>query len=332
MRAARMLLPLVAVTAAIATAPTSALAAVSPSLTRGVVDVTTTLGYQSGAAAGTGIVLTATGEILTNNHVIRGATAVRVTDPSTGRSYAATVAAYDPTNDIAVLRITGAAKPKPATLGNSTSVKVGDRVTAVGNAGGVGGVPAAASGRVTALRQSITAVDDDGTSEQLTGLIQMNAALQPGDSGGPLFDRAGRVIGVDTAASSGFGFQQRANVGLAIPINRALNVVHLVDTGRPLATTHVGSTAFLGVQVSAADNSTSGAVVAGVIAGSPAESAGLTAGSVITALNDQPVTSYTSITSLLLKQNAGSTVTLTWSDVDGVSHTASVQTASGPPQ
>ena len=108
--------------------------------------------------------------------------------------------------------------------------------------------------------------------------------------------------------------------------------MHLVDTGRPLATTHVGSTAFLGVQVSAADNSTSGAVVAGVIAGSPAESAGLTAGSVITALNDQPVTSYTSITSLLLKQNAGSTVTLTWSDVDGVSHTASVQTASGPPQ
>jgi S1-C subfamily serine protease len=302
------------------------------SLTRGVVNITTTLGYQNGTAAGTGIVLTGSGEVLTNNHVIRGATAVRVTDPTTNTSYSATVAGYDIANDIALLRLKGASGLKPAVLGNSSTVRVGDAVTAVGNAGGVGGLPRSATGRITGLNRAITAVDDTGLAERLTGLLQTDAHLEPGDSGGPLFNRVGKVIGVDTAASSTFGFRQSANVGLAIPINRALKIVRAIDAGRPLATTHVGSTAFIGIQVSSPSDTGSGVMVSGVVPSSPADSAGIEAGSMLTLVNGKEVTSYTTITSLLLKLNAGSTITVEWTDVDGVSHTASVKAAAGPPQ
>lgn len=321
-----------AAAAAVAGAAAPAPAAAAASLTRGVVNIRTTLGFQNGVAAGTGVVLTSSGEVLTNNHVIRGATAVRVTDPTTKKSYTATVAGYDVANDIALLRLKGASNLKPALLANSATVKVGDLVTAVGNAGGVGGLPSRAPGRVTGLNRSITAVDETGLSEQLTGLIQTDANLQPGDSGGPLFNRAGKVIGVDTAASAGFGFRQSGNVGLAIPINRALKIVRAIDTGRPLATTHVGSTAFLGIQVSTTSPGASGVVVAGVVPSSPADGAGVQPGSVLTLLNGKQVTSYDGITTALLKLNAGSTITIQWTDVDGISHTASVKAAAGPPQ
>ena len=138
-----------------------------PLSTTGVVDVTTTLGYQNGSAAGTGIVLTSTGEVLTNNHVIRGATDLRVIDPSTGKSYAATVVGYSVTRDIAVLQLKGASHLHTVTLGNSATVKVGQKVTAVGNAQGRGGTPASATGKVTAVKRSIVASDETGVSEQL---------------------------------------------------------------------------------------------------------------------------------------------------------------------
>jgi S1-C subfamily serine protease len=326
-----ILIPLAAiVAAAFALFPATAGAA---SLTRGVVDVTTQLGFQNGAAAGTGIVLSANGVVLTNNHVIRGATTVRVTDPTTKKSYSATVAGYDVANDVAVLRLKGATNLKPATLGDSSTVKVGDLVTAVGNAGGVGGLPSQARGKITGLNRTITAVDDTGLSEQLKGLLQTDAQLQPGDSGGPLFNRAGKVIGIDTAGSPGFGLRQSGNAGLAIPINRALTIARAINAGKPLATTHTGSTAFIGIQVSTAGSPTGGGVVvAGVVPSSPADSAGIQAGSVLTLLNGKPVTSYNAITNALLKLNAGSTITVQWTDVDGNAHTASVRAAAGPPQ
>src|SRR5437870_5118992 len=192
----------VAAAAVLAFAPRAAGA--SPAT--GVVDVTTNLAYQNGAAAGTGIVLTPSGEVLTNNHVIRGATTIRVIDPSTGRGYAATVVGYSIASDVAVLRLRGAAHLRAAALGNSSSVKVGDRVTALGNAGGAGGRPDPAPGRVTGLGRSIVATDGEGRSEQLVGLIRIDAALRPGDSGGPLVSAAGRVVGMNTAASVGFRF------------------------------------------------------------------------------------------------------------------------------
>ena len=316
---------------AFATRPADA--AKPPVLTSGIVDVTTTLGLQNGAAAGTGMVLTSTGEVLTNNHVIRGATDVRVIDPSTGKHYSATVIGYSVTRDIAVLQIKGAKNLKTVTLGNSSNVRVGQKVTALGNAQGVGGKPIAAAGKITALRQTITASDESGISEQLTGLIQTDAALQPGDSGGPLLNAAGRVIGMDTAASVGFEFQS-SHQGYAIPINQAVTLAKQIRAGTPSLIVHIGATPFLGVSVSTAatDQGSGGAVIASVVSGSPAEQAGLVPGDVITSLNGQAITTYGQLSSLLLQHTAGEGVTLTWLDGTGATQTGSVTTASGPPQ
>src|SRR3984885_4170278 len=178
-----------------------------------IVDVTSTLGYQQATAKGTGIVLTSNGEILTNNHVINGATSVSVTDIGNGKTYKATVVGYDESHDIAVLQLSGASGLTTATTGDSSSVGVGDSVVALGNAGGVDGTPAVAAGLVTALNQSITASDESSSSsEQLTGLIERNANIQPGDSGGPLVNSYGQIIGMDTAASSS-GTQTGGNGG-----------------------------------------------------------------------------------------------------------------------
>jgi len=305
------------------------------SIDDGIVDVTTNLGYQDAAAAGTGMVLTSSGEVLTNNHVIRGATTIRVTDPSTGRKYSATVVGYDLAADVAVLKLSNASGLKTVSLGDSSKVKIGEAVTALGNAGGAGGTPSAATGTVTALGQSITASDGGGTSERLTGLIGTNAGLQPGDSGGPLVDGAGQVIGMDTAASAGFAFQSAGNEAFAIPINRALAIAKQIEAGHSL-TAHIGATAFLGIQVAVGDflrgQTVAGAVVAAVIPASPAERAGLGNGDVIVALNSHPISSPTTLTALLQKQSPGSKVQIRWVDQFGTSHTAQVTLASGPPQ
>jgi S1-C subfamily serine protease len=319
-----------AAAAALAFMPHPAQAAAKPAVSTGVVDVNTTLGLENGAAAGTGIVLNSTGEILTNNHVIRGATVARVTDPSTGKSYAATVVGYSVTQDVAVLQLTGASKLHPVTLGSSSTVKVGQKITAVGNALGKGGKPAIAPGKVTGTGQTIVA-SDGSLSEQLTGLIKINAALQPGDSGGPLLNANGRVVGMDTAASVNFQFQS-SNEGYAIPINRAITLAKQIVAGRASATVHIGSTPFIGVSVATDAQDVQGAVVAGIVAGSPAETAGIVAGDTITQLNGQPVTSFNDLSTLLLQYNAGVTVTLVYTDATGVTQTTSITTAVGPPQ
>ena len=169
----------------------------------GLVDVVSTDGDQQATSAGTGIVLTSNGEVLTNNHVINGATSIKVTDIGNGRTYTANVVGYDASHDVAVLQLQNASGLTIASLGNSSTVQSGDNVVALGNAGGKGGTPSVAAGTVTALNQSITAADDlSGVSEQLTGLIETNADIQPGDSGGSLVNSYGQVIGMDTAASS----------------------------------------------------------------------------------------------------------------------------------
>lgn len=330
--AKRVLLAVVTLCAAVVCATAFAATPNKPPLSTGVVNINTTLGYQSGSAAGTGMVLTSAGMVLTNNHVIRGATSIKVVIPGTRKSYTATVVGYSVANDVAVLRLQNASKLKTVATGNSSTVKVGQKVTALGNAGGAGGKPIAAAGKITATGQTITASDETGISEQLTGLLQTDAALQPGDSGGPLLNAAGKVIGMDTAASVGFRFQA-GGAGYAIPINKALAFARLIVAGRSSATVHIGSTPFLGVSLATQDDAPNGVTIQSVVPNGPAAQAGIGQGDVITSLNGKAINSYGDLSDVLLRYGAGTTVTLgVVNGVSGLASTVSVTTTSGPPQ
>ncbi len=299
----------------------------------GVVIIETNLAYQNAAAAGTGIVLTSSGRILTNNHVIAGATTIRVVVPKTTQTYTARVVGYDTTSDVAVLQLQKAPHLKTVTTGSASNLKLGTRVTAVGNAGGTGRLTSS-RGKVTGLNRSIMVQGDNGTTEQLTGLIETNAALQPGDSGGPLLNSAGRVVGIDTAASSSTPFAVSAsNDGYAIPIGKATTIARQIVAGKSSATVHIGATAFLGVQLG---NNPSfvgqGATIVGVVPGAPAEAAGLVPGDVIVAVAGRAVSGPSDIAPIILAHKPGDKVTITYSDASGQSQSASVTLASGPPQ
>jgi len=237
-----------------------------------------TLGDQNAEAAGTGMVLTSTGEVLTNNHVINGATSISVTDIGNGKTYTATVVGYDKTKDIAVLQLQNASGLQTVNVGDSSTVTVGQNVVAIGNAEGKGGTPSVVTGSVTALNQSITASDDgSGNSEQLSGLIQTNAPIQPGDSGGPLVNSAGQVVGIDTAASSASQTpsaqaatpgesqqgqsqqgQSTATQAFSIPIDEAETIAAQIEAGTSSSTVHIGATGFLGIEVSSSASTGTG--------------------------------------------------------------------------
>jgi S1-C subfamily serine protease len=314
---------------------------VDPSL----VDVTSTLGYQDATAKGTGIVLSADGLILTNNHVINGATSIAVTDIGDGKTYKATVVGYDEAHDIAVLRAAGAAGLTTASFGDSSTVSVGNSVVALGNAGGVDGTPSVASGTVVALNQSITASNESsGTSERLTGLIESNAGIKAGDSGGPLVNVHGQVIGVDTAASTGYQFSgpggsgnsgstASTTQGYTIPANKALSIARQIETGQESGSVHIGATAFIGVGIDSSQSgygSSAGVDIASVNSGSPAASIGLTQGDVITSVAGTAVGSGSSIQQVLEGYHPGDKVSISWTDAYGQSHTATVTLATGP--
>jgi S1-C subfamily serine protease len=295
----------------------------------GIVDINTVLGYQNAAAAGTGIVLSADGLVLTNNHVVAGATSISVTDIGNGQTYSASVVGYDRTQDIAVVKLSGASGLTVAPLGNSSTVRTGDSVVAIGNAGGTGGTPTAVAGAVTALDQPITAQDQStGASEQLTGLIEVAAAIQPGDSGGPLATTSGQIIGMDTAASGSFRYQAAGGDGYAIPINQATTIAEQIEAGQASDVVHIGATAFLGIQTGG--QGTGGATVLGALSGSPAEAAGLSRGDVIESLNGQTVHSPTTLTTLLDRYHPGDRLTIGWTDAAGQAHTTTVVATTGP--
>lgn len=299
----------------------------------GLVDIDTTDSLAGGAGAGTGMILTAGGEILTNNHVVEGATSITVTQVTTGRTYKATVVGTDPTEDIAILQMQGAKGLTPAPLATNAAVAVGDAVVAIGNAGGLGGTPSVVTGAVQGINQTITASDVGGANaETLNGLIQTNAPIQPGDSGGPLVNQSAQVIGMDTAASVGRRFSAGASEGFAIPIAHALSIAHLIEAGQASATVHIGLPGFLGVSIapSNATTSVSGALISGVIAGRPAAAAGLHMGDVITAIDGQAVDSAQRLSTLTHAHKPGDKVSVTWTDPGGTAHTASVTLVAGP--
>jgi S1-C subfamily serine protease len=302
-----------------------------------LVDIDTTLSYAGGEAAGTGIVLTADGIVLTNNHVISGSTRITATDVGNRHQYSATVVGYDRTHDIAVIKLKNASGLPTASIADSSAVRVGDQVVGVGNAGGLGGTPSNAGGTVTALDQAITATDEsDNSSEQLTGLIQVDADIQPGDSGGALVNAKSQVIGIDTAASQGFSFQTTSGQGFAIPINQGREISDEIRAGQASELVHIGPTAFLGVLVDVSSSGSTptggvpGAVLKDVVPQAPAAEAGLTQGDVITALGGHAITSSSGLTAALVRYHPGDKVQLQWVDDAGQSHSTTIRLATGP--
>ena len=344
-----------------------------------LVIINTNLQFDSEAAAGTGMVINADGLVLTNNHVIDGSTKITATVAATGRTYSATVVGYDKTGDIALIQLQNASGLTVVPIGNSSSVKTGNAVVALGNAEGRGRITAAA-GEVTGLDQTITASEEGGStaSETLTRMIQTNANIVPGDSGGPLAGSTG-VIGMDTAGNA-VSDQQQAPAGFAIPINTALSVARQIAGGHASSTITIGYPPFVGVFIASGSSSSpqaqqqeeqqeeqqqqnggggsgsigsgpacytsnadltvpsdiaavsSGTLIIGTICGSPAASAGMTSGAVITAVNGQAVGSPDDLTGILSRFHPGDTISVAWVSPSGQRSTSSLHLTAGPPQ
>ncbi|TME98878.1 MAG: PDZ domain-containing protein [Chloroflexi bacterium] len=305
-----------------------------------VVDINTVIQTASGsaAAAGTGLIITSSGDVLTNNHVVEGSVSIKVTIQGKSGTYAATVLGVDPTDDIAVIHINGVSGLPTVTIADSSTVKVGDTIYALGNALGLGGAPRVTQGTVTALDQTITASDNGAQAEQLTGMIQSDAEISPGDSGGALVNSAGQVIGVVTAGEAQ-GFRSTSTtIAFAIPSSKAVDIANRILAGQAGNGVYIGPVGYLGVSVQTLDANSaaqlglsvsSGAYVRGVVAGSPAEHAGITAGSVITRVNSAVVDSATSLGDALHQYKPGDQVKITWI-AGNATHTATVTLISGP--
>jgi S1-C subfamily serine protease len=308
-------------------------ASVASKVDPALVDIDTVLGAENGEAAGTGIVIGSDGIILTNNHVVAGATSITVTDLGNQKSYRAAVVGYDRNDDIAVVQLSGASGLATATL-STAAVKAGDAVVAIGNAGGTGGTPSAVGGAISALNQSITASDESsGSSEQLTGLIEVNADIEAGDSGGPLLTTSGQVIGVDTAASAGFQYQSAGGDGFAIPIANATTIADQIRGGQSSSKVHIGDTAYLGIEVASGSlggQGAAGPVVRGVIADSPADGAGLARGDVIRSVAGTTVSTATALTDVLDRHHPGDKVKVAWTDASGQSQSSTLKLTTGP--
>ncbi len=338
--------------------------AIAKSVDPGLVDINTQLAYQSEEAAGTGMVLTSSGEVLTNNHVIEGETAISVTDLGNGRTYRAKVVGYDHTDDVAVLQLEHASGLSTVKLGSSSGLRVGEPIVGIGNAGGVGGTPSVAGGSITALGQSIEASDSGtGTVEHLHDMVETNADIRPGDSGGPLVNSQGQVIGMDTAASTDGSFtfdtpSTSATQGFSIPIDRALRIAKQIEAGHSSSTVHVGATPFLGVEVTTPADlysggassfggfggfggtsgtptsppTSSGAAIVEVIPGTAAASSGLAQYDIITSIDGRSVTSPAGLTQQMLGTRVGEKVTFGYVTSSGAHGNATVTLQAGPPQ
>ena len=353
----------------------AAAAKVADKVKPGLVDITSTLKYNSETAEGTGMIISSSGLVLTNNHVIDGATVVQATLVTPRhRSYPAQVIGYDATDDVALLQLQGASGLPTETFGNSSEVSLGTPVLALGNAEGQGGARLAA-GIINALNRSIQASDQgSNTTEDLNHMLQTNAPIQQGDSGGALTNDAGQVIGMITAANTSTSGQfgsSGGTLGFAIPINSALVIARQIAAGQRSATVYIGVPGFLGVEVAmssspspqqqAADEAqggggraasgggsscqatnqqasipahiapvSSGALVLGVLCGTPASAQGLEPGDVILSVQGRAITTPDSLTSITAMYHAGDIVSVAWESVGGTKHTSSMVLGSGP--
>ncbi len=352
---------------------------------QGIVIINTTLQYSSERAAGTGMVINAArGLVLTNNHVIENSTKITATVAATGKNFQARVVGYDVTGDIALIQLQNPSGLHQVPLGDSSKVKVGDAVTALGNAEGRSEI-VPAPGRITGVNRTITASNQGGAvaSETLHGMFQTDAGVVSGDSGGPLVNAAGQVIGMDTAGNDVRFPDQQEAAGFAIPIKTALSVAREIAAGHASSIISIGYPPFIGIYVGQGTSSDpqqqaaqqqqqndngfggvgggngfggngsngqscytndsnlpvpstiapvgSGTLVIGTICGSPAQSAGMTAGSVITSVNGQTIGAPQTVHNALSKFRPGDTVSLTWVTPSGQHKTANMTLTEGPP-
>jgi S1-C subfamily serine protease len=329
----------------------AAAAKIAKSVDPGLVDINTSLSYQGATASGTGMILTSNGLVLTNNHVIDGATSITARDVATNTVYKVKVVGYDVRGDVALLQLQNASGLTAVSLGNSNAVTAGEKVVGIGNALGAGGTPSYAAGSVVALDQSVTASDNGSPTgaETLTGMIEVNAAIVPGDSGGPLVNSKSDVLAMDAAGSSsggGFGFDQGSSTltrAYAIPIDTALSIVKSIESGKSSSSVHVGATAFLGIEAGSnpsaqpgyaggSQSQVSGAEVVATIPGTPAARSALVPGDVITSLNGKSVATVSALGEIVQGLHPGDSVQVGYLTQNGTQATLTLQLASGPPQ
>lgn len=300
-----------------------------------IVDINTTLGYRGLSGAGTGIILDPTGEVLTNNHVIAGATDINAVSLADGRAYAVDVIGYDRTNDIALLRLRGGADLPTVVTGTSSRLTIGDDIAAIGNAGGTVGAPSFSPGHITELGASVRASDETGGGyRELHDVIRLAADIRPGDSGGPLVNSVGEVIGVTVAATLTYRIDEvRGGEGFAIPIDKALAIAEQIRAGIASDTVHIGSTAFMGVSIvdaRSSDDRPLGAIVLRVVSDTPAHAIGLREGDVITAIDAVPISLASDVSQLINQHLPGDVITVDWLDEAGIPRSRKLVLASGP--
>lgn len=278
----------------------------------------------AGTAAGTGMILTADGKVLTNYHVVAGTERIAVTVADTGNTYTAEVVGFDQSRDVALLQLKDASGLATVVI-DSDPVEVADQVAAVGNASG-GGELVKAAGSVTATDQSLTVSSDSpwGSSEDLSGLIETNAPAVPGDSGGPMFDAENEVLGMTTAGST------RERTSYAVPIATALDVVEQIETGQDAGTVRVGPAGYLGIRVADSEQGSTGKTITEVVDGSPADQAGVTAGSRLTMVGDTTIRRSTNLATVIRALEPGQQVTIEWTAPNGSQKQATVTLGSSP--
>jgi putative serine protease PepD len=299
-------------------APTMDIRAVLRKVEPSVVAIETNLvspnGGIFGRGAGTGVIISTDGLVLTNNHVIDQAGSIKV-KLADGRELSADLVGSSPADDVALIKIRDVSGLTAAELGSSAELQVGDSVVAIGNALDLEGTPTVTEGIVSALNRSIDAGSESGSSngESLSNLIQTDAAINPGNSGGPLVNASGQVVGIDTAI---IGDAQ--NIGFAIAIDSIKPLITDIQNGKSSTT----STAFLGVSsesVSDLDQATidqfgitadSGAVVVNTTPGTAADEVGLQQGDVITSIDGKAVTSSDDLGTAIRSHKPGDKVTI----------------------
>jgi S1-C subfamily serine protease len=324
--------------------------ALGPTADPGIVEVASTFTDGYDWEYGTGMVISPSGLVLTNEHVIDGGVSVTATLVSSGKVYLARVVGYDPTADVALLQLVGASGLKPVTLSDSGKATLGEAVSALGDAGGPTNPLSITHGTIDALDQSAWVDGGKPDAKQMHGMIASNARTRPGDSGGPLLNSAGAVIGMNTAGNtSGQGPVPPVAVTLAIPINTALSIASQIRSGKASSAVHVGLAAYLGVNVvdassahpcaSASDGlgsgvsspASSGALICDSDPSTPASQEGLATGDVIVSVNGTAIGAAGDLAAVTAAARPGDTFAIGYVDQYGNRGSVSVTLAGWVP-